>query len=158
MISDRTDAGLLRSGVLALVALQIVGTAVDLAMERHWNSVIRDIPWVILGVLAVALVLVAVRPRPASLRIARLLVLLVIAASAFGIWEHVRANHDAGPLDYRFETRWAGMSAPDRWWTALTKGVGPSPPLVPAVLAETGLLILLATVRHPALAPTRKAS
>ncbi|MSQ28513.1 MAG: hypothetical protein EXR51_10320 [Dehalococcoidia bacterium] len=68
---------------------------------------------------------------------------------AFGA--HVWANYDAGPLDARYETAWAGMSEIERWVTGLTETVGPSPPLAPGVLGQIGLALLLASYRHPAL-------
>ena len=69
--------------------------------------------------------------------------------AAFGMFEHVRANHDAGPLDARYSVRWEMMSARAQWWVAVSKGVGPSPPLAPAVLAQAALCLGLATLQHP---------
>ena len=70
--------------------------------------------------------------------------------SAFGIFEHVKANYDAGPLDRRYAARWETMSEPSRWWTAASGGVGPSPPLAPAVMAQAALCLALATAgRRP---------
>jgi hypothetical protein len=82
----------------------------------------------------------------------RAIVVLVFVVSAFGVFEHVDANYDAAPLDFRYGDKWPTMSAADRWWTAATGGVGPSPPLVPAVLAQAALCLGLATIAHPALA------
>jgi hypothetical protein len=43
------------------------------------------------------------------------------------------------------------MSEGARWWAALSKTVGPAPPIAPGVLAQASLALLLSTIRHPAL-------
>ena len=85
----------------------------------------------------------------------RLIAVAVIAMAAFGIWEHIRANYNAGPLDFRYADHWATMSAADRWWKAATKGVGPSPILAPGILVQAALCTLAATFRHPGLGGPR---
>jgi len=143
-------ARLLRSGLLVIAALTIAGTTLELAFSRHWGDPIRLLPWVALGALAVPTAVLAVRPSPTAIRLARGVTALVLAASLFGVVRHVVANYDAGPLDARYETRWATLSALERWWTAATGGVGPSPPLAPAAMASAALCVLVATLRHPA--------
>jgi len=64
---------------------------------------------------------------------------------------HVLENLDAGPLDRNYAATWDSMSPIDQWFTAVTGGVGRAPTLAPGVLAEMGLGLLLATVRHPSL-------
>lgn len=138
-----------RSGLLGLCAAGVVGTAVELAMLRHWSSFLQLVPWLALAPLAGALVLLALRPSPAAVRVARSVAVAVVIVAGFGILEHVKANYDAGPLDRRYATSWETMSAPSRWWTAASGGVGPSPALAPAVLAQAALCLALATVAHP---------
>ena len=58
-----------------------------------------------------------------------------VLSAALGIWKHVYANYDAGPLDQRYDDTWESLPEARRWWLALTKSVGPSPPLAPAALA-----------------------
>jgi hypothetical protein len=82
--------------------------------------------------------------------VARAVALTVVVVAAFGIFEHVKANYDARPLDRRFSTRWQTMSEPSRWWAAASGGVGPSPALAPAVLAQAAACLALATAHHPA--------
>ena len=134
----------LRSGFLVLAGLAVAGTAVELAMLRHWDGLLQLIPWFTLGVVTVAIVLAA-RGRTG---LARLLALAVFAAAAFGIWEHTLANYHAGPLDFRYATRWATMSAKSRWWAAFTETVGPSPTLAPLVLAWSSLCVWFATLKN----------
>lgn len=141
----------LRRSLILLAVIGVAGTAVELAMERHWKTGVQLIPWYTLAVITLGVVLLVVRPRRVTVRLVRAIVVLVFAAAAFGIFEHVDANYEAAPLDFRYADRWPTMSTADRWWTAATGGVGPSPPLVPAVLAQAALCLGLATIAHPAL-------
>ena len=149
-LSDRGTSGVLRRGVLGLAAVTVVATGVELAVERHWTQPSQLIAWAALGVGAVAFALVAWRASAGRLRLARLLALAVVLSAAIGVWQHVVSNHDAGPLDAEYTDTWDSLSEPARWWLSITKTVGPSPLLAPGALAQAGLLVLLATVRHPA--------
>jgi hypothetical protein len=142
-----------RRALLWLAALTTLGIATELALERHWTQPIQWVAWVATGALAVAIVLLARFPRRGRVRLARILAALVVLSALLGIWEHVYANYDAGSLDHRYADSWDGLTEPTRWWLALSKTVGPSPPLAPAALAQAGVIVLLATVRHPALSP-----
>jgi hypothetical protein len=146
-----TTATVLRRGLLGLAALTIGGLAVELTTERHWEQPSQLIAWAALALLAVALGLLARAGRAWRVRVARLLAAAVVASAVFGIWEHIEANHDAGPLDGRYAATWEALSTPSQWWLAARKVVGPAPPLAPGALAEAGLAVLLATARHPAL-------
>lgn len=143
---------LLRAAALALAAVAVGGLALELAAHRHWNTLIRLIPWFALGVIAAAIALVVLRPSRGRIWLARILAGAVVGVAGFGIYEHVVSNYHSGPLDLRYYQRWATMSELDRWWAAISKSVGPSPPFAPAALAQAGLLVLLATFRHPAAA------
>ena len=143
---------LLRYAALALAALACGGLIVELAATRHWDTTIRLIPWLAVGLVAAAMVLVAFRPSRGRVWLARVLALVVLAASAYGIYEHVAANYHSGPLDLRYYQTWGTMSEAERWWAAISKSVGPSPPFAPGALAQAALLVALATIRHPALA------
>jgi len=147
----RDTADVLRSGLMVVAASSVIGTAVELGMERHWSTTVQLIPWAALGVVAVAIVGLLTRPSPASVRGVRVVAAAVMLTALFGVWEHVDANYNAGPLDGRYSATWDAMSPWSRWWAAATKAVGPSPVLAPAVLAEAGLCVALATVGHPAL-------
>lgn len=143
-------ATLLRRALLVLAAAGAVGTAVELAMLRHWTSPVQLIPWVALVVLAAA-VAALVRPaRPSTLRAVRVAAIAVTVAALIGVVEHVLANHEAGPLDFRYASTWARLSPARRWWLSATGGVGPSPSLAPLVLVQSAVCLWLATIGHPA--------
>lgn len=151
-------AGLLRKALLALAAVAVVGTAIDLATLRHWSQSIQLIPWFVLGGLAIAIALAAI-PLPLTIRVARAIAVVAVLCAVFGVYEHVKSNYDVAPLDYRYTDRWPTMSSWSRWWAAANKSVGPSPPLAPAVLLYGSLCVLFATIRHPVLRnPDRVAS
>jgi len=148
----------LRRCFLALAVAATVGTAVELALIRHWTSATQLIPWYALGGLALGAVLLVARPRPVAVRAVRVLAVIVTLTALFGIYEHVLANYNAAPLDFRYESKWAAMSAGSRWWAAISESVGPSPTLAPAVLAQAAVCLLLATLGHPALTSGTAAS
>ena len=138
-----------RRSLFALTLVGILATAFELATEHHWNGLEQLIPWFALAVLAVAVVLTVLPSRSAQI-LARVLVLLVLGASIYGVCDHIAVNYNSGPLDYRFAETWDSLSAAQRLWYAFTKHVGPSPPLAPAVLAQTALLLLMfSLLRRP---------
>ncbi len=149
----RADAvtPLLRRGLLGLAALTTLGIAIELAIERHWTQPVQFVAWGAVFVLAVAIALVAWQPNRSRVRLAQLLAAAVVLSAGVGIGEHVYANYDAGPLDRRYSATWDAMSEAERWWLAVSHGVGPSPPFAPGSLAQAALAVLLATLRHPAL-------
>lgn len=150
-----TLAAQLRRGLLWLGALTTVGTLVELTLERHWTQPSQLIAWAALAANAAAVVLLARAVSPGRVRLAQILAAVAMVSAVVGVWEHVAANYEAGELDRRYASSWEQLSEPTRWWLALTKSVGPSPPLAPGVLAQAGLCVLLATQRHPALRKER---
>ena len=136
----------LRRALLALTAAGIAGTTIELAMIRHWTSTDQLIPWFALAVLAIACASIVFRPTPSTIRAARVIAVVVAVAAVFGVYEHVHANYEAGPLDYRYADSWDGMSALSRWWTAASGGVGPSPVLAPLLMAQAAACLVLATL------------
>ena len=142
---------LLRRGLLGLGALTCAGIGVELAVEHHWTTPTQAIAWVALGVVALALALLVKAPSRARVRVAQVLAAAAMVSAVWGIWEHVESNYDAGELDFRYTDTWASLPESTRWWLAVSKTVGPSPPLAPGALAQASLCALLATLRHPAL-------
>lgn len=137
----------MRRGVVALAVVGVLGAAAELATARHWKEWIQLVPWVALGVLAVAVgLLVGFRRRPAAIVVVRVLAVLVLLTSVFGVYEHVASNYDAGPLDGRYADSWDGLPQTTRWWYAASMTVGPAPPLAAGVLGYAAALVLLATV------------
>lgn len=137
-----------RKVLTGLAVLSLAGTVVELAAERHWETWIQRLPWVAVILLLAAAALALRSSRKSDVAV-RLLSVAVIAASLFGVYEHIHANYETAPLDFRYTERWPSMSELDRWWAAASKSVGPSPPLAAGVLAQAALLLLAATLDRP---------
>ena len=150
MTRSTDTARFLRRGFALLAALGLVGTALELAMLRHWKTNIQLIPWLSCATLLVALVLLVVRPGARSITTVRALAVVIALSGLLGVVEHVYGNYQAGPLNARYTDRWATMSSTARWWAAITKAVGASPAVAPAVLIQAALCLLFATTGHPA--------
>ncbi len=141
---------LLRRALLALGLAAVATTATELAMERHWGTFDRLIPWFGLGALLVVYGLLVIRPGRRSLALARLLILLVALSSLIGMKEHVAENLRAGSLDRDYAPTWDSKTKLDKLWIAVSMSAGKAPPLAPGVLAGAALCFGLATIAHPA--------
>ncbi|TQM43025.1 hypothetical protein FB388_0364 [Pseudonocardia cypriaca] len=139
---------LVRGGLIALTMIGIAATAFELASERHWNGLEQYVPWLALILLLVATVLVLL-PGDRGTTTARVLALVVLGASAYGVVDHVLVNLQAGEFDQRFADTWESLPLVEQVLYAVTKTVGPAPTLAPGVLAQVALLLLLATVCPP---------
>jgi len=137
------SVALVRRVLYALTVIGIVATAFELATVRHWNGLEQLIPWAALMVLAVATVL-ALLPAGSARIAARVLALIVLGASIYGVVDHIAVNYNSGPLDQRFADTWDTLSSTQQWWYAITKTVGPAPTLAPGILGQTALLLFLA--------------
>ena len=102
----------------------MVGTAIELAMLRHWDGFDQLIPWVMLLVLGAAVVAQWLRPTPVVTKVTRAIGIVSFVCGAFGAFEHIESNWEAAPLDFRFAPKWEAMGALERLWTATTGGVG----------------------------------
>lgn len=149
--SEARTIELLRRALLALGALGVVGTAVELVMLRHWKTGTQMIPWFILALVVISIGLIAVRPTRLTVRAAQALTVVITLGGLFGMKEHVEANFNAGPLDRVYGPTWDSLSTTSQWWKAFTHTVGPSPTLAPGVLIQAALCVALATLHHPAL-------
>ncbi len=89
-------AGVLRAGLLLLVAVGVAGSALALAYERHWQSAWQLAPWITLAVVVVGMAAVAVRPTGTMIWIARVAGIVAIVSSAIGVWQHFDANYNPG--------------------------------------------------------------
>ena len=85
-------AARLRAGLILLVVLGVVGTALALAYERHWLSPWQLAPWIVIGIVGVATVALVVRQTALSVRLARAVAALAILSAVIGTWQHVDAN------------------------------------------------------------------
>jgi hypothetical protein len=142
-------AELLRKFLLWLAAASAAGTAVELAILRHWRGLDQLVPWAMLAIAAVTIALVMRRPTPGVLKAARVVGTVVALSALVGVYEHVSANYHDGARSRATAAAWATMSEPARWLAALDGSAGQAPPVAPGVLAQVGVLLVFATVGHP---------
>jgi len=133
----------LRQLLLGVVFIGIVGLEVELALLRHAESFSQWIPHVtlIIGLLCTAMVFF--RTGRLTLRVFQTLMLIFLVVGALGVYLHYRGN-----VEFALE-RYPSLTGVRLIWKALR---GASPALAPAALSQLGLLGLLYTYRHPALA------
>jgi hypothetical protein len=129
----------------SLAAVAIVGTALELAMLRHWDGLEQLVPWFALTALTAALA-AATWARAVAVKWVRVVSGLAAATAAFGVWVHVHANYDAAPLDAVYGPKWDTMSLLSRWWAAVTAQVGAAPTIVPGALAYIAAMIWFSTL------------
>ncbi len=146
-------AGGLRTGLLLLVVLGVVGTALTLAYERHWGTTWQLAPWITLGIVSVALVALVVRQTTVTVRLARAVAILAVVSASLGVWQHIDANLDAdAAADHRSDDRETtdgdGHDSDDGTSLAdvVTGSVGQAPVPAALAIAPVGLALGLATI------------
>ena len=135
----------LRRGLLGLAALTTAGSAVELAVERHWTQPGQLIAWGAIALLVVSIGLLSRGQTARRVHVARVVAVIVMLTSVIGVWQHITANLDAGPLDFRYTAGWDNLPELSRWWLAVTKTVGAAPPLAPGALAQAAIAVLLSS-------------
>ena len=133
----------LRRLVLALVFIGIVGLEIELALLRHAESFSQWIPHIVLLIGLVATAVVAIRAGPATLRAFQALMWVFVVIGILGLFFHFKGN-----LEFATE-RDPSLSGMRLIWKALR---GATPALAPGALSQLGLLGLIYTYKHPALA------
>ena len=132
-----------RRFLLGLSAFICVGTVVELWLTEHTEDAIQFVPFVLCGIGLVAILAALLRPQRGTLLALRVVMLLLVAGSVLGMYEHL-----AGNFGCEMEIR-PGSTFSDVWFAALR---GSNPLLAPGILALAGILSTAATYRHPALA------
>lgn len=136
----------LRHFALVLAAIGVVGTLLELTLIKHFASKDQVIPYVLLGLSAVGVIAVALRPTAFVLRAFQVVMVVTVLGSGIGMLEHLKANaRNAGALG-------SGERIPTTPSAILAGIDGFAPLLAPGVLAQVGLLGLAFTYRHPKLA------
>ncbi|MEP6905099.1 MAG: hypothetical protein ABI875_03395 [Gemmatimonadales bacterium] len=133
----------LRQLLLFLLLIGIVGLQVELALLRHAESFTQWIPHVALFIGLVITVAVHLRPQPATLKAFQLVMLAYLVIGILGVFLHLKGN-----VEFALE-RNPSLSGAGLLWKALR---GATPALAPGALAQLGLIGLLFTYGHPALA------
>lgn len=129
----------LRIFLLVLSSLLFAGTLFELWLVNHTEDAIQWLAFVLGGIGLVVTLIVLFRREPATLRLLRCSMLLVIVGSLFGVYQHVYNNiafeREIQPNATLRQLFWKGLS-------------GANPLLAPGTLAVAGLLSLAGTYKY----------
>lgn len=139
---DSTHLIFVRRALLAILALGLVGTEVELFLLKHTEGFWQWVPIVAVGVALGVVVWCAIRPATASLRTLQLMMGTFLLAGVIGVVQHFLGN-----VTYEKE------SNPGLAGLELYRGsaMGATPLLAPGIMLQLGLVGLLFAFRHPAL-------
>lgn len=130
--------GFWQRALLVLVVIMTLGLIPELLLLEHFEEWQQLIPLVVLGVVLLGTVLFWFVPRPAVVKLFRLVMLLCLLSAALGLYFHYQAN-----VEFVLERH------PDyRGWQLFKEAMtGAMPALAPATMAQLAVTGLLATLR-----------
>jgi hypothetical protein len=137
----------LRSILLGILALGVVGAGVELVLLGHFEGGWQRLPLLVLVAGLVAAILVAVRPGRPTLVALRGVMVASVLAGILGIWRHYRGN-----VEFELEM-YPSIGGIELFQKAVT---GATPALSPGAVVLLGLLGLALTYGHPALGGTEE--
>lgn len=138
------DTRRMRSLLIYVFALGLLGTGVELALLEHYESWQQWLPLALLVLGLGAVAAVRLRPCRRTLLLLRSIAAAFLISAALGIYFHLDAN-------FEFEReRDATLGGTELAWEMLT---GAMPALAPGSMALLGLIGLVITAGHPALQP-----
>lgn len=148
MREDRNEeiAGGLRMGLNLLILLGLIGVAVALAYERHWDGPWQLVPWATIGTIFLSLVILLIWPAPLTKKLAQWVAALVIVAALLGTWQHFNENYQAASQDSNYTETWESMSIFDRIWVVAKGSAGHVPVYAAAILVPIGLALAVTTI------------
>ena len=135
----------LRIGLIVLVFVGLVGVALALAYERHWQGIAQWIPWATIALVLVALVLLVAFPSAVTKRLAVLVAILTIVFSLAGIGLHFYTNFLETGDDPQHAERWETMGVPAKAWEVAKGSVGEAPLYAPGVLIFVAIALATST-------------
>lgn len=114
----------------------------ELLLLEHTESLLQLTPFAGLALATAAMTWLALRPGRRAVRVAQVVMGLLAAVGAVGLYLHYRANVE---FELEMHPTLSGMAL---FWSALHGGM---PALAPGLMGQLGLIGLAYTVRHPAL-------
>lgn len=139
-------AGALRGAIALLAVIGVVGIAMALAYDRHWEEPWQLAPWITLVLVSAALAALVFRPSRVTVRLARVIAVLAVVSALLGVWQHFDENYNTAPLDHRYADRWDGMNVIERMWAVGNGDVGHVPVPSAAVLIPIALALWMTTL------------
>jgi len=147
-MSPSTEAvatlGAVRRILLGILLLGMAGTSADLLLLQHLEDTTQLIPFVLLGAGFGVVGWHLFQRSRLSLTALQLLMVLFVAAGILGMVFHFQANAE---FQLEVDPSLAGTSLA---WRALQAKTPPA--LAPAVMVQLGLIGLVYSYRHPAIA------
>lgn len=134
----------MRRGLLAVLFLAILATGVELLLLGHTESAWQWVPLALLGLGLAVLLWRAVDRRAVSLRVFQGTMCAYVLSGAMGI-----VLHCLGKMEFKSESD-PSLTGLLLFWEAM-KSKSP-PALALGIMVQMGLLGLIYTFRHPALA------
>lgn len=129
-----------------LVVISILSVALALAYERHWEEFWQLAPWATLVLSGLALAALVLRTSRATIRIARIVAVLVLVSALLGTWRHFDHNYSTAVLDQDYSNRWEEMSVVDRVWTVANGSAGHVPVPAAGALVPVGVTLWMTTL------------
>lgn len=139
-----------RSLMLALVVFGLVGLATELTLLEHYEEPTMVMPLAAIAAALGAASWLALRPSRAAVRLFRVVMTLFAVVGAVGIVLHYR-----GGFAFQIDMDPAATTS-HLFWKVMHMQAPPT--LAPGAMIQLGLLGLLVTYRHPALAAIGRAS
>jgi hypothetical protein len=132
-----------RRFLLAIVALGLIGTEIELLLLAHYEDSWQLVPLVFITLTLIVVAGHAITGSAGTLHLLRLMMCFLVVVGGLGIVLHYR-----GSMEFQLE-----MDATQSGWQLFTKVMrAKAPPtLAPGVMTQLGLLGLVYTYRHPAL-------
>ncbi len=136
----------LRASLLWLVFIGIVGSAIVLAYERHWDGYWQLVPWAVLALVLLALLALVIFPSSFTTKLAHLVAAVTVIASCLGLWQHFDENYQTASLDAAYTQRWDDMNLFDRVWEVAKGSVGHVPIYAAAALIPVAITLSMSTI------------
>lgn len=129
----------LRRFLLVFSVLLLAGSLVELFLVEHTEDTVQLIPFALCGLGALAALAALFKPGRATMWALRACMILVVAGSLFGVYEHVSHN-----FEFQKEVN------PNATSGEMMRGAlgGANPLLAPGILAAAAVLALAATYRQ----------
>jgi hypothetical protein len=140
----------LRGLMLALVAFGLVGLATELTFLEHYEELSMAIPFAAIVAALGAVAWLASSPGRTAVYVFRVVMALFVAVGALGVVLHYQ-----GSLEFQVDMD-PTATASQLFWKVMHMKAPPT--LAPGAMVQLGLLGLLITYRHPALATNGQAS
>lgn len=139
---ERPTLALLRTGLLLMLLMGVVGTQIELLLLKHTDGIWQLTPLLLNGATLMALAWYGMARSGKALRAVQLVMGLCLISGGVGVIQHYRAN-----------VGYAQESDPSLGGTDLYKEavMGSTPTLAPGTMVQLGLIGLAFVFRHPRL-------